>query len=300
MNTWMVTGATGHVGSAALRSLAAAHPGQRLAGLVRDVGRACGRLPASVELRTADYDDASALITAMNGVDRLLWIASDGAGPDVLRHHANVLGAAVAAGVGHIVFTSIIDIDPVSAFYFTPVYREAERALAHSGCHCTVLRCGLYADFLLEQWLEPALAAGLLTVPAGEAAVAPVCRDDVAQAAAAALSAPRPPGGVLQLTGTRSWTFAQIAQAASDVHQTPVRYVPMAPAEYLLQCWARLRDPWPHAFSSLFASIRQGRYAAVSADSHVVLARPATPLDDFLRARANRTSAAWPRRAARD
>jgi NAD(P)H dehydrogenase (quinone) len=285
MSTWMVTGATGHVGSAALRALVASHPRQRLVALVRDAARAGGILPAPVELRVADYNDRDALATALGGVTRLLWIASDGAAPDVLRHHANVLGAAVAAKVSHIVFTSIVDIDASSPFYFTPMYREAERELAACGLRHTVLRCGLYTDFLVDHWIDPAVARGVLAVPAGNAKVAPICRIDVAQAAAAALSADHPPHRVCHLTGPSAHAFGEIAELASNVHHTRVHYVSTAPADYLRRCWAELEDPWPHAFSSLFASIREDRYAKVSDDQENLLRRPATSLEAFLRSR---------------
>jgi NAD(P)H dehydrogenase (quinone) len=276
-------------------ALTASNPGQRLAALVRDADRARRLVPSSVALRFADYDDREALATAFGGVTRLLWIASDGAGPDVLRHHANVLGAALAAGVEHIVFTSIVDIDPTSAFYFTSVYREAERELAACGRSSTILRCGLHADFVLRQWIAPALASGVLAVPAGDASVAPVCCDDVAQAAAGALSAQEPPRGIYRLTGSRAYTFAEMAEVASRIQSAPLRYVPMSPADYLAQCWATLHNPWPHAFSSLFASIREGRYAAVSDDLQALLGRRAKELEALLK-----TSLAHPRLAAWD
>jgi NAD(P)H dehydrogenase (quinone) len=283
MSTWLVTGATGNVGSAALRALTASNPKQHLAALVRDADRARRRVPSSVELRVADYDDRDALATAFSGVTRLLWIASDGAGPDVLRHHANVQDAALAADVDHIVFTSIVDIDPDSAFYFTPVYREAERALAACGRSCTVLRCSLYADFLIDHWIAPAFTSGVLAVPAGDARAAPVCRDDVALAAAGALSAQEPPQGIYRLTGSRAYTFAEMAELASRIQPVPLRYVPLSPADYLGQCWATLQDPWPHAFGSLFASIREGRYAAVSDDLQALLGRRPTELEALLK-----------------
>jgi NAD(P)H dehydrogenase (quinone) len=285
MSTWLVTGATGNVGAAALRALTALNPGQLLAALVRDPDRARRLVPSSVALRVADYDDREALATAFSGVTRLLWIASDGAGPDVLRHHANVLGAALAAGVDHIVFTSIVDVDPTSAFYFTSVYREAERELAACGRSRTILRCGLYADFVFKNWIAPALASGVLAVPADDASVAPVCCADVAQAAAGALSAMEPPQGIYRLTGPRAYTFAAMAEVASKIRSAPLRYVPMPPADYLAQCWATLPDPWPHAFSSLFASIRDGRYAAVSDDLQGLLGRRATDLETLLKTR---------------
>jgi NAD(P)H dehydrogenase (quinone) len=90
---------------------------------------------------------------AFEDVTRLLFVASDGDARDVMRHHANVIDAAAAAGVEQVAFTSIIDVDETSPFYFTPVYRDAERRLAECGLVCTILRCGLYSDFLLSSWV---------------------------------------------------------------------------------------------------------------------------------------------------
>jgi len=63
---------------------------------------------------------------------------------EVLKDHpeltANAMEAAVSRNVPSIVFTSIIDIDADSPFYFTPVYRDAERRLRESGCAWTILR----------------------------------------------------------------------------------------------------------------------------------------------------------------
>jgi NAD(P)H dehydrogenase (quinone) len=72
-----------------------------------------------------------------------------------------------AAGLSRIVFTSIIDVDPESPFYFAPVYRDAERRLAASGTPSTIVRCGLYSDFILEHWLKPSVKFGEVLLAAG-------------------------------------------------------------------------------------------------------------------------------------
>lgn len=65
-------------------------------------------------------------------------------------------------------------VDEAPPSYFTPVYRDAERRLAELDATCTVLRCGLYADFVLTHWVEPARSAGQLSLPVGQARIAPV------------------------------------------------------------------------------------------------------------------------------
>ncbi|HET9951681.1 MAG TPA: NAD(P)H-binding protein [Candidatus Eisenbacteria bacterium] len=277
----LVTGATGYVGGAALRRLLAM--GQPVAALARDAGRAAAALPAGVPIRVADYDDPPSLRRGLEGVSRLLFVASDGDGRDVIRHHANVVTAAASSGIEHLVFTSIVDLDEASPFYFTPVYRDAESRLAEIGAKVTLLRCGLYSDFLLSHWVGPALKTGRIALPVGAARVASVSRLDVAEAAAVAVVSDEHRGKSYELTGPEAHSFEAIARLAGPPAGVSIRYEPCSPSDYLTRAWRSLSDPWPHAFSTLCASISQGRYEAVSPDLEGLLGRPAERLEDFFR-----------------
>lgn len=276
----LVTGASGHVGGAALRFLSAM--GYPVAAMARNSRKAAEIVPAGVPIRLANYEDLASLKMAFEGVSDLLFVASDGDGRDVLRHHANVIDAAAAAGIEQVVFIGILDIEETSRFYFTPVYRDTERRLTESGLNCTILRCGLYADLLLSHWIEPARASGEFSLPVGQALVAPVSRKDVAAAAAALIVSAAPHGKVYDLTGPRAYSFAEIAGLANDAFGSRIRYVDCSPSDYLRRAWAKMDDPWPHAFTTLCASIREGRYAGVSTDIADLLGRPSEDLKDFL------------------
>ncbi len=129
--------------------------GHDVVAMVRDVQAASRRLPSGIALRVADYEDASALKSALAGIDDMVLISSDGDGSAVMRHHANAIEAATATNIRHITFTSIVDTDELSPFYFSPVYRDAERRLAVCSVPSTILRCGTYSDFILKHWLVP-------------------------------------------------------------------------------------------------------------------------------------------------
>jgi NAD(P)H dehydrogenase (quinone) len=90
-----VTGATGGVGGAAVRSLV-----DRRDVRVVAIGRnpeVLGLAPhPRIEPNRADYDDPVSLETAFSGLDALLYISSDGRAESMLRHHRNV-----ARGEGH-------------------------------------------------------------------------------------------------------------------------------------------------------------------------------------------------------
>ena len=107
--------------------------GHDVIAMAREVLAASRRLPSGIALRVADYEDASALKRALAGIDDMVLISSDGDASAVMRHHANAIEAATATNIRHITFTSIVDTDELSPFYFSAVYRDAERRLAVCG-----------------------------------------------------------------------------------------------------------------------------------------------------------------------
>ena len=277
----LATGGSGYVGGLAVRRLLAG--GCDVAVMARDAGKAARALPEGTQIRVGNYDDPASLRQAFDGVTRLLFVSSDGDARDVMRHHANVIDAAAAMRVDHVIFTSIIDIDATSPFYYTPVYRDAERRLSECGLGHTILRCGLYSDFLFSLWVTPAISSGRLSLPVGDSPIAPISRDDVAHAAATVAATPAHWGQIYELTGPRTHSFEDVARLASQASAVSVRYRACSPSDYLRRLWEEVEDPWPHAFSTLCASIAQGRYAHVSDDAEALLPRPAEGLEEFFR-----------------
>lgn len=276
----LVTGASGHVGRNVVSRLTLL--GHAVAALVRDAQAAQRRLPTETTLRVGDYEDVSTLKRAFAGIDELVLISSDGDADTVMRHHANAIEAARTADVRHITFTSIVDIGEASPFYYAPAYRDAERRLAACGLASTILRCGLYSDFILDTWLAPARGSGELLLPAGQGLVTPISRDDVATAVAAAAARPDKSPTVYTITGERALDFDEIAACYGVVAERPMRYRACSLDDYLASASARLEDPWPRAFSSMCASIAEGRYVATSVDFTALTGRQPENFRDFL------------------
>jgi NAD(P)H dehydrogenase (quinone) len=61
-------------------------------------------------------------------------------------------------------------------------------------------------------------------VPVGQARIAPVSRDDVAEAAAAAIVSRQHCGKVYELAGPSSYSFDEVAGLASGFSGVPIRY----------------------------------------------------------------------------
>jgi NAD(P)H dehydrogenase (quinone) len=277
----LVTGATGHVGGAVVGRLVSL--GHDVVAMVRDRQTAAEHLPPGTALRVADYEDAIALKRAFAGIDDIVLISSDGDANTVMRHHANAIEAVAVAGVRHVVFTSIVDVGDRSSFYFAPVYRDAERRLATCGVPSTILRCGLYCEFILDHWLSPSEASGELALPAGDGRVAPLSRDDVAAAVAAVAANPDKTTQIHALTGNLALGFGEMAAIYGEMVARAVNYRPCTIDEYQTLASAQLDDPWPCAFSTLSASIAEGRYSQISNDFAAITGREPESFRDFLR-----------------
>lgn len=271
----VVTGASGYVGSRAVRQLR--ELGLPVTAMGRDAARLRNALPEDVPVILADYEDPGSLDRAFAQATKLLFIASDGFADDMTRHHANVIAAADRSAIRHVAFTSIIDVEEGSPFYFAPVYRDAERRLKTASFDSSILRCGLYSDFILQHWLSEAAIA----LPLSDARIAPISRDDVAAAAVQAVLYGT--DAVWELAGARSYSMTEIAGAATEVLGRHFEYRPCAPEDYFQRLKAEAEDPWPQAFSALCTSIRQGRYAAISTSFSTRLSRPQEDFETFLK-----------------
>jgi uncharacterized protein YbjT (DUF2867 family) len=86
--------------------------------------------------RAADYGSPAALEAALKGVDTLLLISSSEVGQRAVQHQ-NVINAAKAAGVGRIVYTSLLhaDTSPLSLAAKHVRDRSGAEGLGHSAHH---------------------------------------------------------------------------------------------------------------------------------------------------------------------
>jgi NAD(P)H dehydrogenase (quinone) len=252
-----VTAATGGVGSRVLRHLLARPEPEPVVALARRPD-AVPRAPG-LTARHADYDDPSSLRAALAGLGSLVFVSSDGQVDPMRRHHQHVVAAAIEAGVEHIVYTSVIDIAPDSRFYYSAAHRETEALLAGSGiAHC-LARTSIFADFFVDTWIAPAREE--LALPAGDGRMSLVTRDDVAHALAVAAATRRT--GIVDLTGPEALTAGEIARIAG------LHYVPLEEPGYRERLVAEGAPGWlVEAYSSMFASVREGRFEHVAGGPH--------------------------------
>jgi NAD(P)H dehydrogenase (quinone) len=98
-------------------------------------------------------------------------------------------------------------------------------------------------------------------------------------------------GKIHVLTGPHAHTLDEIAVTTSAVWDVPIRYAPCPPADYLRRLWDEMDDPWPHAFSTLCASVAGGRYGQISHDLAGLIGRQPEAFAAFVRRSTHRGSA---------
>ncbi|PPK66624.1 NmrA/HSCARG family protein [Actinokineospora auranticolor] len=148
----LVTGATGGQGGAVARALLAAEWGVR--ALVRDPrGRGAEVLRAlGAELVVGDLDDRESLVEAASGAHGVFSVQPSDMfdpRPDVeVRQGKNVTDAAEAAGVAHLVYSSVGGAERRSGVSHFETKAEIEAYVGAAGVPSTVLR----PVFFMENW----------------------------------------------------------------------------------------------------------------------------------------------------
>src|SRR5437588_11188092 len=165
MTTLAVTGATGHVGGRVARLLSAAGVPQRL--LVRDPARA--PVLDRVTVARAEYGDPAP--EALAGIETLFMVSAAESADRVDRHRA-FIDAAVAAGVGRIVYLSFYAAAPDGTFTLARDHWATEERIRATGLAFTFLRDHIYLDFYPYMVEE-----GVIRGPAGDGRAAAVAQD---------------------------------------------------------------------------------------------------------------------------
>jgi uncharacterized protein YbjT (DUF2867 family) len=175
---------------------------------------------------------------------------------------------------------------------------ESEHVLVRSGADWTILRSSWFAQNFSESYLLDPILAGTLALPAGDVGEPFVDADDIADVAAAVLTADGHIGEAYELTGPRLLTFADAVATIGEATGRPIEYLTISAEEFSA---ALLADGVPtdvvEFLAYLFGAVLDGRNASLADGVPRVLGRPARDFADY--ARATAAAGVWtPGRAA--
>lgn len=159
----LVTGATGQQGGAVVRTLIAR--GHRVKAISRrpDSEGAKRLTAAGVEVVAGDLDDAASVAAAAEGVDTMFLMGNSyEAGTDAeTRQGIAVANAAKAAGVGHLIYSSVADADKKTGIpHFDSKYL-VEKHIAGLGIPYTISAPVAFMENTVAPWAIDGLRQGV-------------------------------------------------------------------------------------------------------------------------------------------
>lgn len=274
-NTIAITGANGQLGRLAVAALQAR--GVSPIALVRSPEKVAD---LGVTARAFDYDAADP--AALKGVDTLVLISSNDF-TDRAGQHRKVIAAAQSAGVGRIVYTSILK-GAASPMLLAQDHIATEAALQDSGVPHTILRNGWYSENYTGA-LGAAITHGAIIGSAGEGRVSSATRQDYAEAIAVTALDAAHSGKTYELAGDESHSGADLAATVAKAAGKPVSYVSMPETDYTkaLQGFGL-----PEGFAAVLAdSDAKAGKGALYDDSRTLsrlIGRPTTPIAETVAA----------------
>lgn len=272
-----VTGATGALGQLVVSHLKALGFAAETLALVRSPEKAAA---LGVPARKADYSQPDTLTSALEGVKTLLLISSNEIGQRTAQHRA-VLEAAKAAGVGHVVYTSLLHADR-SPLNLAPEHVATEAALVELGLPHTILRNGWYTENYTAS-VPSALAHGAFVGSAGDGKISSAPRTDYALAAARVLTDPTLQGKVYELAGDSAYSLADFAAELSRQAGKEIPYTNLPEGDYAdILRQAGLPEPLAAGLASWDVGASQGALFDDSKTLSQLIGRPTTPLAEVI------------------
>ncbi len=277
----IVTGATGALNGSTVDHLLQRTPADEVIVAVRDPAKAQRFADRGVEVRRGDYADPASLPAAFDGADQLLLVSSSDPHADAVSLHRAAIDAAVAAGVGRILYTSHQGAAPDTPFGPGRDHAATEQLLRESGVAWTSLRNGFYAhslDWLLGPWRE----TGRITVPA-DGPVSWTAREDAAQAAAVVLASDGAYDGPTTLTAGAAPTFGDIAGIASQLTGRTVELQVIGEDAWIAaQVAAGQAEFMARFMLGMYEAARDGFFAGVDPLLGTLLGREPQTVSDLL------------------
>lgn len=271
-----VTGATGQLGQLVVNGLLEKSTSIKIIAVVRDEKKALPLVKRGAEVRVAHYGDPAALKAAFSGVDRLLLISSSEVGQRI-EQHKNVINAAKAAGVKHIVYTSAPRAT-TTTLILAPEHKATEENILQSGMEYTILRNNWYTENYKDK-VETASKTGTIVSAAGAGRVASATRADFAAGAVAVLLGTGHEGKVYELGGDYAWDYNELAETIGEIIGKPVVYKAVDAGTLIDILKSAGLDEGMAGFSAaLDGNIAEGALSEVTGELSRLIGRPTTSL----------------------
>jgi len=272
---YLITGATGDVGSKVVRELI--RRGERPRVFVRDTAKVRRQFGDAVEVFSGDLADSAALERALEGAHKFFLVNS---GPRIPALDELAAKAAKAAGTQHLVKLSSLDVEQHLAI--GAWHENGEAAIRAAGIPYTFLRPTGFLSNLLA-WRHSIATEGVVRSSTGDGKRPFIHTEDIAAVAVQALTTSKYVGESLPLTGPEALSFPEMTVRIGEAIKRKLQFVPISDEEASKRfsaTGASAEETKAHV--ELWRAIREGRLASVSEGVRRVLGREPISLDPWL------------------
>jgi NAD(P)H dehydrogenase (quinone) len=280
----LVTGATGHLGSAVIETLLKHIPSNQISIITRNEEKRAAFQSKGFNAHLGNYDDVATLEKAMKGVDTVLLISAGDQG-DRMQEHKNVVDAAKKMGVKCIAYTgrSLRDRSTLVNKLMVEHFQTEDYIIA-SGLKHIFFRNILYMD-AIPQFIggKMALERGIF-LPAGDGKVAFALRSEMGEAMANVLLKDVYEHKIYDFTGDKVYSFDDIATALTELSGKEVKYTNVEALAFASMMKQRnLPDFVIQKIVDFITDIKNNQESGISNDLEIYLGRKPTGLKEGLK-----------------
>lgn len=270
----LITGASGNVGRAVVASLERRGHPLRIATASGATGNGDPSRVVALDFRRRET-----FAPAVVNVDTI-FLMRPPAISDVASTLNVFIDVAVAHGVKHVVFLSVVGADKRS---FVP-HAKVEAHLRASKVAWTFLRPGFFAQNFGDAYRQDIAEDGRIYVPAGAGRAAFVDVRDVAEVAVLAMESEQHHGKAYVLTGAEELGFADAAALLTKELGRPIHYEPASILGYASHLRRRRKMPFAQIAvqTALHALLRRPGEAPADPTLGDLLQRPVTTLAEYV------------------
>jgi (4-alkanoyl-5-oxo-2,5-dihydrofuran-3-yl)methyl phosphate reductase len=269
--TYVITGATGDVGSRVVRQLI--ERGVRPRVVVRNAEKAVALWGNDAEIYVGDLSDPATIRPAMQGAQTLFLV---NVGPEIPQRDEASAAIAREEGVERIIKLSSLDVEQGLAI--GAWHEKGEAAIRASSVGFTFIRPSGFMTNLLA-WAHSIKSEGIVRSSAGAGGRPFIHSEDIAAVAVTAMLDDGYAGRVLSITGPESLTFGDATRIIGETIGKPLVFQAITDEE-AGERYAKVSGSAAEteAHVALWRAIREGRLAATTSGVQDVLGRQPIPL----------------------
>jgi uncharacterized protein YbjT (DUF2867 family) len=248
--TILIAGGTGTLGTQIVRRLTGR--GLKVRVLTREVERARHLVGVNVEIVAGDLRDARSVGRAVAGTHTVInsvqagFGATLGSSPKTVdgQGSSNLLAAAKANGVQHVVMVSIYDVRPDHPLELWRMKYRGETELQASGLAWTIIRSTAFMEWAVGFVCRPMVEDGKATVYGrGNNPINFVSAHDIARFVELSVVDPAMRGQLVTVAGPENLTLNQVTQTFKTVTGTAgqVSHVPLPLMRLMAKLLAALK-----------------------------------------------------------